>query len=163
MTVLRNLPDQLILAHAPWLFGGALIACIIAACGAGLTLLFAGEWSGLAALLIGGGLPLAIFALAIQRDQVIFDTATGTITLQRQTLWRYTRAVHALDDLVRADLQELRETARPVLILRQGGQRRTHPLIEPYIGGNAPRKTVRVINDWHDATRSRRRRTPPRA
>ena len=71
MTVVRNLPEQLILAHAPWLLGGMLIICIMGFSAAGLALLFAGEPSGLYALLLGAALPGGIFALAIRRDQAI--------------------------------------------------------------------------------------------
>lgn len=154
MTVVRNLPEQLILAHAPWLFGGTLIVCIIAFAAAGLSLLFAGEISGLYALALGAGLPGSIFALAIKRDQVIFDALSETITLQRQTVWRYRRQTFPLGDLDRAELQEIAETARPVLVIDDA----CHPLIESYISGNAPRNVVKLINDWHWYARQAKRR-----
>ena len=153
MTVVRNLPEQLILAHAPWAFGGLLIVFILAFSAAGLALLFNGEWSGLAALFMGAGLPGAIFALSVQRDQAIFDALSGRITLQRQTLWRYQKLDFALSDMDRAELQEIAETARPVVFIKD----ECHALVEAYVSGNRPRDTVQLINDWHWQARRMRR------
>ncbi|MEO0866224.1 MAG: hypothetical protein AAFY39_16965, partial [Pseudomonadota bacterium] len=61
MTIVRHLPSQLILAHAPWVLGGGLIVCIVACSAAGLVLLFSGETAGLLTILAGGCVPLAIF------------------------------------------------------------------------------------------------------
>ena len=153
MTVVRNLPEQLILAHAPWVFGGTLIVFIIGFSAAGLALIFAGEPSGLVALALGAGLPGAIFSLAIQRDQVIFDAISDTLTLQRQTLWRYRRHVFALSDARFAELQEIAETARPVVSVNGD----LYPLVEAYLSGNKPRETVKLINDWLWTARHNRR------
>lgn len=155
MKVVRHLPEQLILAHAPWLFGGILIVFIMCFCTVGLALLFAGERSGLTALALGAGVPGAIFALAIKRDQAIFDALRGTVTLQRQTLWRYERQDFDLRDIQQAVLEEIAETARPVICL---GEDR-YPLVEAYLSGNRPRETVKLINDWLWEARRLRRRT----
>lgn len=155
MTVVRNLPEQLILAHAPWLLGSMLIVCIMAFSAAGLALLFAGEPSGLYALLLGAALPGGIFALAIRRDQAIFDATADTITLQRQTLFRYHRTTLPLSDLREAILQEIAETSRPALVTENV----TYPLIESYISGNSPRQIVKLINDWHWYARRARRKS----
>ena len=154
MTIVRHIPQQLILSHAPWGQGWLLIAFIVLASGAGLGLVFAGEPTGLYAMIIGAGLPLAIFALSIKRDQTIFDATTGTVTLQRRTLWRYSRCDYAIADVRRAELQEIAETARPALIIDDAAL----PLIEAYIAGNRPRQAVKAINDWlWDAKRQHRR------
>ena len=86
MTVLRNLPSQLILAHAPWFLGGGLIVCIIACAAAGLTLIAQGEWIGVITVALGAAVPLGIFALAIKRDQVIFDAHAGICSRQLETI-----------------------------------------------------------------------------
>ncbi|MEM8654520.1 MAG: hypothetical protein AAGF36_07215 [Pseudomonadota bacterium] len=146
MTVVRNLPEQLILAHAPWVLGGGLIACIIACAAAGLALLAAGETAGLLTVLLGAGVPLGIFALAIKRDQVIFDARAATVTLQRRTLFRYRTAVHPLGTIRRAEVEDFSDTARPVLTFHDTTP--PYPLVEAFLSGNGPRRSAEAINDW---------------
>ena len=146
MTVLRNMPEQLILAHAPWLLGGGLIVCIIACAAAGLALLAEGETAGLLTVILGAGIPLAIFAMAIKRDQVIFDARAATVTVQRRSLFRYRNAVHRLDTLRRAEVETFSDTARPVLTFHTTTA--PYPLIEAYVSGNGPQRAADAINDW---------------
>ena len=146
MTVVRNLPSQLILAHAPWLLGGGLIVCIVACAAAGLALLAAGETTGLLTVVLGAGIPLAIFAMAIKRDQVIFDAQSSTVTVQRRTLFKYENAVHALSTVRRAEVEAFSDNARPVLTFHDTTS--PYPLIQAYVGGNGPRQSADAINDW---------------
>lgn len=144
MTVLRNMPQQLILAHAPWGLGAFLIICIVGCSAAGLTLVFAGQTAGLLTILLGAGIPVVLFGALVKRDQVIFDAVAGQITLQRRSLWGYGQSQHDLDALDQAQLQELADTARPVLIFGTT----CIPLVEAYRSGNAPATTVKAINTW---------------
>lgn len=146
MTVVRNLPQQLILAHAPWLLGAGLIVCIVACATAGLALLFAGTVAGLPTLIVGTCLPLAIFALAVKRDQAIFDAATGTVTLQRRTLFRYARATHPLDNVRRAEVEAFSDDARPVLIFHDGAP--PYPLVEAFTSRRGPQRAADTVNAW---------------
>lgn len=146
MTVLRNLPSQLILAHAPWVLGGGLIVCIVACAAAGLALIAQGEIVGLATVLAGAGVPLGIFALAIKRDQVIFDASAGTATVQRRTLLRYRSATYPLATVRRAEVEEFSDTARATLTFNDTTA--AYPLVEAYVSGNGPRQAADVINDW---------------
>ena len=156
MTIVRHLPQQLILAHAPWATGGFLIACIIACAGAVLGLVFAGETAGLLTLLVGSAIPLLLFVQLVRRDQVIFDAARGTITLQRRSLWHYESDEHALSVLLRADLQEIAETARPVLVFTD--DRPPVPLVKAYLSGNGPRQAAQTITLWLQDWRSNRQK-----
>ncbi|WP_299773473.1 hypothetical protein [uncultured Tateyamaria sp.] len=151
MTVLRNMPTQLILAHAPWLLGGALIICIVACAAAGLVLMAAGETSGLLTVLLGAGVPLGIFAMAIKRDQVIFDALAGTVTVQRRTLFKYKNAVYRLEAVRRAEVDDFSDTARPILTFHDASA--PYPLVEAYMSGNGPRRSATAINDWLKAYR----------
>ncbi|MEL6806425.1 MAG: hypothetical protein AAFO97_01490 [Pseudomonadota bacterium] len=146
MTVLRNLHSQLILAHAPWVLGGGLIVCIVACAAAGLTLMAQGETVGLATVLAGAGVPLGIFALAIKRDQVIFDAHAGTATVQRRTLLRYASRTYALETVRRAEVEDFSDTARPVLTFHDTTP--AYPLVEAYVSGNGPKQAADAINDW---------------
>jgi len=144
MTVVRNYPSQLILAHAPWLLGGGLIVCIIGCSAAGLALMFAGETAGLWTVLVGTGVPLALFGLCIKRNQAIFDAAAGTVTLQRRTLWRYDSQCWPLAEVEGAEVEEIKETARAVLILRDARV----PLVQAHESGRGPERAAAAINDW---------------
>lgn len=154
MTVVRNLPSQLILAHAPWLLGGGLIVCIIACAAAGLALMAGGETTGLFTVLAGAGIPLAIFAMAIKRDQVIFDASAGVVTLQRRTLFRYRRETHDLANIRRAEVEDFSDTARPVLTFHDGTP--AYPLIEAFVSGNGPSNSAEAINAWLRACKTAR-------
>lgn len=151
MTVLRNMPTQLILAHAPWLLGGGLIICIIACAAAGLVLIAAGETSGLLTVLLGAGVPLGIFAMTVKRDQVIFDAHKGNVTVQRRTLFKYQNAVYRLEIVRRAEVDDFSDTARPILTFHDSSA--PYPLVEAYMSGNGPRRSVDAINDWLRAYR----------
>ena len=144
MTIVRNLPEQLILAHAPWALGGFLIACIVGCAAAGLALLFAGETAGLWTVLFGTLIPLVLFGTLVKRDQAIFDAVAGRIILQRRSLWQYHQTSYPLDDLDGAEVQRLSDNARPVLLFRQ----MRLPLVEAYMPGNGPMETVRAIDAW---------------
>ena len=146
MIVLRHLPSQLILAHAPWLQGGGLIACIVACATAAVALLFSGETDGLPILALGTCVPLAIFAMAIKRDQVIFDADTDTVTLQRRTLFQYARRTLPLKDVRRVEVEAFSDTYRPTLTFLDS--KAPYPLVEAYISGNGPRHTADTINTW---------------
>lgn len=146
MTILRNMPGQLVLAHAPWVLGGGLIVCIIACAAAGLALLAQGEVVGLATVAAGAGVPLGIFELAIKRDQVIFDASTGTATVQRRTLLGYRTATFPLDTVRRAEVEAFSDTTRPTLTFHDATP--AYPLIEAYVGGNGPHNAADAINDW---------------
>lgn len=146
MTILRNLPEQLILAHAPWLLGGGLIVCIVACAAAGLALLAGGSVAGLLTVCVGAGIPLSIFALAIKRDQVILDAQTGRATVQRRTLLAYHSATYPLDMLRRVEVETFSDTARPVLTFHDATL--PYPLVEAYVSGNGPREAAETINDW---------------
>ncbi|WP_420012801.1 hypothetical protein [Tateyamaria sp.] len=156
MTILRNLPEQLILAHAPWVLGGGLIVCIVGCAAAGLALIFSGEVGGLFTILVGSCVPLAIFAVAIKRDQAIFDATAATVTLQRRTLFGYDRQTYDLGDVRRAEVEDFSDTARAILTFH--GASPPYPLVEAYVSGNAPRQVVDAINDWLRAARRTERK-----
>ena len=144
MTVLRNLPEQLILAHTPWLYGAGLIICIIACLAPALAFLFSGEFSGIWRISLCAAVPLALFVLSIKRNQVIFDARAETVIVQRRSFWRYDRWQIPLADVFGAELEMLGDTHRPVLRLRSG----LLALIEAHQNGPGPDRAVREINAW---------------
>ena len=153
MIVVRNVPSQLILAHAPWLLGAGLIVCIIACSAAGLALIFSGELAGLLTVLFGAAVPLGIFALAIKRDQAIFDAQAGTVILQRRTLFGYACTTHPLSRVRRAEIEEFSDTCRPTLTFHD--RTPPYPLVEAYSTSARTARAVDIVNDWLRATRRR--------
>ncbi|MEL6563559.1 MAG: hypothetical protein AAFQ59_03870 [Pseudomonadota bacterium] len=151
MTVVRNLPSQLILAHAPWFLGAGLIVCIVACASAGVALLFSGQMAGLVTVLVGAAIPLGIFALAIKRDQAIFDAISGTVTLQRRTLFGYRCMVHPLQTVRRAEMEALSDTKRPTLTFHD--RTPPYPLVEAFSTSSAHLRATQTINDWLRAAR----------
>jgi len=151
MTVLRNLPSQLILAHAPWVLGGGLIVCIVAFAAAGLALIVEGEVVGLATVAAGAGVPLGIFALAIKRDQLILDSPANIATVQRRTLFSYSCTTYPLDMVRRAEVETFSDTARPTLTFHDTTA--PYPLVEAFVSGNGPRQATDAINNWLRAHR----------
>ena len=146
MTVLRNLPSHLILAHAPWLLGGGLIVCIVACAAAGLALLAEGEIAGLATVAAGAGVPLTIFALTVTRDQLILDATSQTATVQRRRLFVYQTTTYPLDIVRRAELETLSDTARPILTFHD--RTPPYPLVTAFNTGNGARHATETINTW---------------
>lgn len=128
-----------------------MIICIVACAAAGLVLIAAGESSGLPTVLLGAGVPLGIFAMAIKRDQVIFDAQAGTVTVQRRTLFTYHNAIHSLQTVHQAELETFSDTARPILTFHDATP--PYALVEAYLSGNGPRQSTNAINDWLKAYR----------
>ncbi len=157
MTVIRNVPSQLILAHAPWLLGGGLIVCIVACAAAGTALLFAGEIAGVLTVLVGAAVPLGIFALAIKRDQAIFDAAADTVTFQRRTLFSYRNHIHPLGLVRWVEIEDFSDTARATLTFHDATP--PYPLVEAFVSGNRPGDTANIINNWLRHLRSARKDT----
>ena len=113
----------------------------------------------LVTVLAGAAIPLGIFALAIKRDQAIFDATSGTVTLQRRTLFGYRCMVHPLQTVRRAEMEALSDTKRPTLTFHD--QTPPYPLVEAYTSGNAPYQTMQAINDWLWAARRENRASTP--
>lgn len=128
------------------MLGGGLIICIIACAAAGLALIAQGEVNGLITVALGAGVPLCIFAMAIKRDQLILDAHTRTATVQRRTLFSYGSATYALDNVRRAEVEDLSDTARPTLTFHDATP--AYPLMQTYISGNGPRQAAEAINSW---------------
>jgi len=123
-----------------------MIVCIVACAAAGLALMAQGEVAGLATVAVGAGVPLGIFALAIKRDQVIFDAVSDTATVQRRTLLSYRTTSYPLATVRRAEVEALSDTARATLTFHDATA--PYPLVQAYVSGNGPRQAADAINDW---------------
>lgn len=153
MEVIRNTPDQLILANRPWPLAGAISLLILIFAAAGLMIGAEAPWFG--ALFGGTGVLLgaAAFAAFVRRKQVILDKASGTILIRRRSVFGYAEAKLPLHSLTGAELQTTRSATpdgrsstlyRPVLMVREG----PHPIEKSYTATKGPQRLVDAVNNW---------------
>ena len=158
MKITRNLPEQLILDHTPWLFSLLFGGMAFLFFGIGLALMMSGEFFGLIFALAGGGIGGLVFFMIARRVQLILDAQSGQITLRRRTLLGYSEETHALADLREALLEETTtskggRTYRPSLYLT-GMSEGIHPVLKVYTNTGGPRQAVNAINTWLDTHRA---------
>lgn len=155
MRVIRNTPEQLILANRPWLIGVMLILFILVFVGSGLAMLLSGEWAGLIFAGAGGGIGFIAFAAFVRRVQVILDRVDGTITLRRRSVFGYSQVEHELAHLREAVLEATTTSKggtlyRPVLVLDGGMSAGRHPITQAYTNGRGPQRMADAVNAWLD-------------
>ncbi|MEX0284298.1 MAG: hypothetical protein AB3N23_06775 [Paracoccaceae bacterium] len=156
MKVTRNTPDQLILSNNPWVLGVILIVFILVFVGVGLTVFLQGDWFGLLFIIMGGGIGAATFCGLVRRVQVILNRPAGTITIQRRSVFGYTRDDHDLSRLQRADVESSttrtdRGTStvhRAVLVMGDGTDTTPVPIVKAYYGGPGAQELADAVNDW---------------
>ena len=167
MRIRNHSSDLLVAEDIPWLMAGLLFMFIMAFAGAGLFLLFLGEWAGLFLGIFGGGMGFMAMCIFVERLQLVLDARTGTATIRSRTILRHREIVLPLADVKRATMQETLSSRsrgqtrvatrlfRPALVLDDGsGQGEIiHPVTQIYSGGMSAEHLVRRINDWHDSHR----------
>ncbi|NIZ62545.1 hypothetical protein DL239_16355 [Sedimentitalea sp. CY04] len=156
MKVVRNTPEQLIVANKPWLIGIALILFILAFVGAGLLVATEEPLFGIPFALFGGGIGAACFVAFVRRVQVIFDCGSNLITIRTQSLYTYREDTHPLSQLNKAVLETTVSSMnnsnantlyRPSLDI--GGT--LHPMVVSYTNTRGPARLVNAVNKWLQA------------
>ncbi len=153
MKVARNTPDQLIIAHTPWLIGFFLIIFILIFVAVGLFTMSETLIGGLFFALMGGGIGFAAFAAFVRRIQLVLDRPSDTITIRTRSLFGFKEVQHALSSLSHAVLESTTSSKgntlyRPTLILDQGMSAGPHPLTNAYTNATGPGLVVDAINTW---------------
>lgn len=168
MRIIRDTPEQLIVANRPWLIGSMLILFILVFVGAGF-LVATGEeenlWFGVLFGGLGGGLGAIAFCVFVRRVQIIFDQSDDKITIRRQSVFGYSSDTHALADLTHVEVEETtsiqdghRSTLyRATLVLDKstsagGGSETRIPIVAAYVGGPGAERLAQRINTWLPAT-----------
>jgi hypothetical protein len=153
MKVIRNTPQQLIVANKPWLTGIALILFILAFVGAGLLVATEEPLFGIPFALFGGGIGAVCFVAFVRRVQVILDCTSNLITIRTQSLYAYSEETHPLSQLNKAVLETTNSSLkhgnnspmyRPSLDI--GGS--LHPMVESYTNTGGPARLVNAVNTW---------------
>jgi hypothetical protein len=151
MKVIHRSESQLIVEDRPWLLGLAMILMALLFLGAGMALLGSGEvFGGLMMVLIGGGVPLLIGALMVQRVRLTFDRDSGRLTRTRRSVLGLTQVTYALDRLSHAVVGVSTDsdgsTYRTELKLRHPDE--TVPFTTYYTSGLRPERICTAVNQW---------------
>ena len=153
MKVIRNTPQQLIVANKPWLIGSALILFILLFVGAGLMVATEEPMFGIPFGLFGGGIGTVCFVAFVRRVQVIFDCPSNLITIRKQSLYAYSEETHPLSQLNKAVLETTISSTnngnastmyRPSLDISGT----LHPMVISYTNTRGPARLVKAVNTW---------------
>lgn len=159
MKIVRDMPEQLIIAHIPWMMGILLTFFILLFAGIGLSILSQGEVFGLVFLLGGLVIGGACFIGFVRRVQVIFDRATDRIIHRRRSVLGFKEREFALSDLDGAELQSTVSSKgatlyRPVLEFKSGPDAGSFPMVDAYTNTRGPKQAVRAVNSWLETGRA---------
>ncbi|MEP2717560.1 hypothetical protein [Pseudophaeobacter sp.] len=163
MRIIRDTPEQMIIANKPWLIGIMLTLFILVFIGAGI-LVATGEegdvWFGILFGGLGGGIGIAAFCAFVRRVQIIFDRPSGTITIRRQSVFGYNSEDHPLEHLSHVEIEQTttRQNGhnstlyRPTLVLEAAasapnGETRI-PIVAAYTNGVGPNRIAKAVNSW---------------
>ncbi|OIQ36265.1 MAG: hypothetical protein BM558_14055 [Roseobacter sp. MedPE-SW] len=163
MRIIRNTPEQLIVANKPWLIGVMLVLFILIFIGVGV-LVATGEegdiWFGILFGGLGGGIGIAAFCVFVRRVQIIFDRPKGKITIRRQSVFGYNSEDHPLTQLSHVEIEQTttRQNGhnstlyRPTLVLEAAasnpnGETRI-PIVAAYTNGKGPNRIAKAVNSW---------------
>lgn len=160
MQVVRNTPQQLIIANRPWPLGAGIALFILVFAAAGLTIAGDAPWFGLlfggTGVLLGAG----AFCAFVRRTQVILDRGSGRILIRNRSVLGYSEEKLPLADLTGAELETTRSATpdgrgstlyRPVLMVGAG----PHPIVKSYTSTKGPQKLVDAVNAWIERAKPR--------
>lgn len=156
MRIIRNTPDQLVLAHSPWGFGVLIGGFAAIALISALDKLLSGDISGLIFLL-----PVALMALffriLVNPVRVIFDRPSQSVEIIKTTLGGRRRVIHALDEITRAMLRKMKNskgfTRSQMQLVIAGGESRGFHAISDMSGARSHYPLTDLINAWLKAAR----------
>lgn len=159
MHVVRDTPEQLILANRPWPLGAGIVLFILTFAAAGLLIATEEPWFGLlfggTGVLLGAG----AFAAFVRRTQVILDRGSGQILIRRRSVLGYAESKLPLAELTGAELETTRSATpdgrgstlyRPVLMVSAG----PYPIVKSYTNTSGPKRLVDAINRWLERSKT---------
>ena len=146
-----NTPDMLIIDHKPWLIAAGLVIGVLIYLGIGISAMFSdGQFLFGAMFAVIGTLVFgACFTGFVRRVQVIFDRPANAVVHRRRSVWGYTQEVFALDDLIKARIDEHQSDGttmyRPVLVFENQPD---FPIVVAYDNTRMSHRTVDAVNTW---------------
>lgn len=150
MRLIRNLPDQLVIAHRPWFMALITGGFALIFANAAISSLVKGETEGL--IFFAPVLLCALFFYLLVRPvRVVFDRPSNSVEVINTTLFSRSRITHRLDEIFHADLniQRGQKAAKTqiFLLIPTGESAGRHPITDFYGGPNHGRIRNR-INTW---------------
>jgi hypothetical protein len=170
MKIKHKSPDLLIAGETPWVTATLLYLLVMLFALNGLLFMPHGSDIALVMILGGGGMGIIAVCLFVERLQMVLDAQTRTVTISCHTIFNYSWAVYALDDLLYAaaetpkhasltNIDEIRRSvSRPSLVLRDGSNAMgllIHPVSDIYAKGRYAANVVGDINNWLKDLRGR--------
>lgn len=151
MKVLHRSDTLLVLEDRPWFLGIMLIVMALVFVFGGLAMMGEGLLLGGAAFaLFGGGIPVLIAALMVQRVRLTLDRSTGQLTRTMRSVRGLSTESHPLGRLRTATVGVSSDsdgsTYRTELQLTDPPQ--TVPFTSYYTSGKKPETMARAVNDW---------------
>jgi len=153
MKVIRNTPNQLVVANKPWLIGTVLFLAILLFTSAGLKAASVEPLLGIPFGLFAGSLSVVWLVVFVRHVQVIFDRSLGQITIHKRSIYARSKETHPLPQLRRAVLEATISSMgtgngatlyRPTLDF--GDSR--HTVFTHYTSTRSPARLVNTINSW---------------
>ena len=150
MKVVHRSDTLLVVEDRPWFFGLMLIAMALSMIFGGMVMVREGPvWGGAILVLIGGGVPILIAALMVQRVRLTLDRATGTLTRTMRSVRGQAQESYRLDRPRRAVVGVSTDsegtTSRAELQLADPPQ--AVPFTTYCTNGKRPEAMVDAIND----------------
>jgi len=156
MRMIRNTPDQLVIAHSPWLYalmlGGFAAVFLIT----GFNAVLAGELNGLV-FLVPVALCALFFRVLVNPVRVIFDRPSRSVEIIKTSLTGRTRVTHSLDEITLARLRKMKTSkgftrSQMNLVIAGGQSGGWHP-ISDMSGARSHYRLTDLINAWLKAAR----------
>ncbi|MDJ0639923.1 MAG: hypothetical protein QNJ20_13900 [Paracoccaceae bacterium] len=153
MRTVENSRDRLILEDTPWVRGTIIILAILYVVWVGFRLISDGDRLG--PYVLGGSLLLGpvVFALFVERYQVIFLRPENSVFKRKRSIFGYKETRHDLSAIshARAEVSvdsDGGEMSRPVLIVQEGDDTFQIELVEYFATGTWAKELAAGINDW---------------
>jgi len=153
MKVIRNTPNQLVVANKPWLIGTVLFLVILLFTSAGLKAATVEPLLGIPFGLFAGSTSVVCLFVFVRNVEVIFDRSRRQITIYKRSLCARSKETHPLPQLRRAVLEATISSMntgngatlyRPTLDF---GDTR-HTVFTHYTSTRNPARLVNTINSW---------------
>jgi hypothetical protein len=154
MKVIHRTDAMIIVEDRPWLIGALMIVMVLVFLAGGMALAASGAvLGGLMMGLIGGGLPLVIAGLMVQRVRLTLDRDAGTVTRTRRSVLGLGQTAHDLHRVEKARVAVSSDsdgsTYRMELMLRDPTE--ILPFTTYYTSGKGPEQMAEAVNDWLSA------------
>jgi hypothetical protein len=151
MKVIQKTVTHLVIEDRPWLIGILLIVMALGFLAGGMALWATGQYfGGLMLVLVGGGVPILVAGLMVQRVRLTFDRGTGQITRTCRSVLRLTQETFAFDRLeavrVGASTDSDGTTYRTELRLKAPIE--IVPFTRYYTSGPKPEQMADAVNEW---------------